>query len=161
MPRLGNILSLMAILKYFCLLIINIDEKYLTLAELKSRSDEERSLREAGDQKVAKLNEQLQREKEENERLQTELVQHTIQFCCRSFSCPTALRPTLYIMKAALSRLPSFENRMNDFEVSPWNLFSTEMLGRRITLRQSFYNRLWAKILSTPSKRVHFEYHTL
>lgn len=53
----------------------------MPLTELKSRYDEERSLKEAGDQKVAKLSEQLKREKDENERLQTELVQHTIHFC--------------------------------------------------------------------------------
>lgn len=58
------------------LLITYIDLKYLISIDLKSRYDEEKSLREAGDQRVAKLNEQLQKEKEENERLQTELVQH-------------------------------------------------------------------------------------
>lgn len=58
------------------LLITNIDLKYLFSIDLKSRYDEEKSLREAGDQRVAKLNEQLQKEKEENERVQTELVQH-------------------------------------------------------------------------------------
>lgn len=161
MPCLGNMLSLMAILKYIHLLIINIDLKYLTLTELKSRYDEEKSLKEAGDQRVAKLNEQLQREKEENERLQTELVQHTIHSCWRLFSRPAALRPTLYIVKAALSQLPCFENRMNNFEVSPWNLVSTEMLGRRITLRQSLENRLWAKILPTMLKLVYSEYYIL
>lgn len=77
---------------------------------MKSRYDEERSLKEAGDQKVAKLNEQLQREKNENERLQTELVRHTIHFCWSLFPCPTGLRPTLYIVNAALSQLPCFEN---------------------------------------------------
>lgn len=45
------------------------------LTDLKSRYDEEKSLREAADEKLAKLNEELQKEKQENERLQTELVQ--------------------------------------------------------------------------------------
>lgn len=45
--------------------------------DLKSRYDEEKSLREAADEKLAKLNEQLQKEKQENERLQTELVQYS------------------------------------------------------------------------------------
>lgn len=80
------------------LLITNIDLKYLISIDLKSRYDEEKSLREAGDQRVAKLNEQLQKEKEENERLQTELVQHTISFCWRLLSSPTGLRPTLYFV---------------------------------------------------------------
>lgn len=116
---------------------ISIDLKYLTLTDWKSRYDEERSLKEAGDQRMAKLNEQLQKEKEENERLQTELVQHTIHFCWRLFPHSAGLRPTLYFVKAALSQLPCFENWMNNFELSPWNLFSTKMLDRRITLRQS------------------------
>lgn len=48
--------------------------KILIPTDLKSRYDEEKSLREASDQKLAKLNEQLQKEKQENDRLQTELV---------------------------------------------------------------------------------------
>lgn len=51
--------------------------KLLNPTDLKSRYDEEKSLREAADQRLAKLTEQLQKEKHENERLQTELVQHT------------------------------------------------------------------------------------
>lgn len=46
--------------------------------DIKSRYDEEKSLREAADQRLSKLTEQLQQEKKENESLQTELVQHTI-----------------------------------------------------------------------------------
>lgn len=42
--------------------------------DLKSRYDEEKSLRDVADQKLSKLNEQLQKEKQENDRLQTELV---------------------------------------------------------------------------------------
>uniref|UniRef100_A0A8C4IAV1 Early endosome antigen 1 n=1 Tax=Dicentrarchus labrax TaxID=13489 RepID=A0A8C4IAV1_DICLA len=45
------------------------------IVDLKSRYDEEKSLREAADQRLAKLNEQLHKEKQENERLQTELLQ--------------------------------------------------------------------------------------
>lgn len=45
-------------------------------SDIKSRYDEEKSLREAADQRLSKLTEQLQKEKQENERLQTELVQH-------------------------------------------------------------------------------------
>lgn len=52
----------------------------LNPTDLKSRYDEEKSLREAADQRLSKLTEQLQKEKQENERLQTELVQHTLQF---------------------------------------------------------------------------------
>lgn len=53
--------------------------KVLFLTDLKSRYDEEKSLRDAADHKLAQLNEQLQKEKQENERLQTELVQSTTQ----------------------------------------------------------------------------------
>lgn len=53
--------------------------KVLFLTDLKSRYDEEKSLRDAADHKLAKLNEQLQKEKQENERLQTELVQSITQ----------------------------------------------------------------------------------
>lgn len=53
--------------------------KVLFLIDLKSRYDEEKSLRDAADHKLAQLNEQLQKEKQENERLQTELVQSTTQ----------------------------------------------------------------------------------
>lgn len=49
----------------------------MNLTDIKSRYDEEKSLREAADQRLSKLTEQLQKEKQENERLQTELVQHT------------------------------------------------------------------------------------
>uniref|UniRef100_A0A665XAN8 Early endosome antigen 1 n=1 Tax=Echeneis naucrates TaxID=173247 RepID=A0A665XAN8_ECHNA len=45
------------------------------IVDLKSRYDEEKSLREAADQRLAKVTEQLQIEKQENERLQTELLQ--------------------------------------------------------------------------------------
>uniref|UniRef100_A0A8D0DEE1 Early endosome antigen 1 n=1 Tax=Sander lucioperca TaxID=283035 RepID=A0A8D0DEE1_SANLU len=45
------------------------------IVDLKSRYDEEKSLREAADQRLGKLTEQLQKEKQENERLQTELLQ--------------------------------------------------------------------------------------
>uniref|UniRef100_A0A8D3DTY8 Early endosome antigen 1 n=1 Tax=Scophthalmus maximus TaxID=52904 RepID=A0A8D3DTY8_SCOMX len=45
------------------------------IVDLKSRYDEEKSVREASDQRLAKLTEQLQKEKQENERLQTELLQ--------------------------------------------------------------------------------------
>ncbi|MEQ2194787.1 hypothetical protein XENOCAPTIV_003023, partial [Xenoophorus captivus] len=45
------------------------------IVDLKSRYDEEKSLREAADQRVSSLSEQLQKEKQENERLQTELLQ--------------------------------------------------------------------------------------
>uniref|UniRef100_A0A4W6E8L6 Early endosome antigen 1 n=1 Tax=Lates calcarifer TaxID=8187 RepID=A0A4W6E8L6_LATCA len=45
------------------------------IVDLKSRYDEEKSLREAADQRLSKLTEQLQKEKQENERLQTELLQ--------------------------------------------------------------------------------------
>lgn len=49
-----------------------------SLTDIKSRYDEEKSLREAADQRMGKLTEQLQKEKQDNERLQTELVQqHT------------------------------------------------------------------------------------
>lgn len=89
------------------------------MTELKSRYDEERSLKEANNQKVVKLSEQLQREKDEIERLQTELVQHTIHFCSSLFSCPTGLRPTLYIVNASLSQLLCFEIRMNNFDLAP------------------------------------------
>lgn len=53
--------------------------KVFFLIDLKSRYDEEKSLRDAADHKLAQLNEQLQKEKQENERLQTELVQSTTQ----------------------------------------------------------------------------------
>uniref|UniRef100_A0A8C3G194 Early endosome antigen 1 n=1 Tax=Cyclopterus lumpus TaxID=8103 RepID=A0A8C3G194_CYCLU len=43
--------------------------------DLKSRYDEEKSLREAADERLGKLTEQLQKEKQENEGLQTELLQ--------------------------------------------------------------------------------------
>lgn len=56
----------------------------LNVTDLKSRYDEEKSLREAGDQRSAKLTEQLQKEKQENERLQTELVQDTLSLCVNS-----------------------------------------------------------------------------
>lgn len=52
----------------------------LNLTDLKSRYDEEKSLREAADQRLGKLTEQLQKEKQENERLQTELVRRTLSF---------------------------------------------------------------------------------
>lgn len=45
------------------------------LSDLKARYDEEKSLREAGNQRLTQLTEQLQSEKQENERLHTELVQ--------------------------------------------------------------------------------------
>ncbi|KAK2842105.1 hypothetical protein Q5P01_012305 [Channa striata] len=45
------------------------------IVDLKSRYDEEKSLREAADQRLGKLTDQLQKEKQENERLQTELLQ--------------------------------------------------------------------------------------
>uniref|UniRef100_A0A672JD84 Early endosome antigen 1 n=1 Tax=Salarias fasciatus TaxID=181472 RepID=A0A672JD84_SALFA len=45
------------------------------IVDLKSRYDEEKSLREAADQRLAKLTEDVQKEKQENERLQTELLQ--------------------------------------------------------------------------------------
>lgn len=58
----------------------------LNPTDLKSRYDEEKSLREAADQRLAKLNEQLQEAKEENERLQTELVQeHAPSVFCYLF----------------------------------------------------------------------------
>lgn len=44
---------------------------------MKSRYDEEKSLREAADQRLAKLTEQLQKEKQDNVGLQTELVQQS------------------------------------------------------------------------------------
>ena len=53
----------------------------LFLTDLKSRYDEEKSFREAADQKLARFNQQLQEDKQEKERLQTELVQHTMSFC--------------------------------------------------------------------------------
>lgn len=52
----------------------------LNFTDLKSRYDEEKSLKEAADQRLAKLTEQLEKEKQENERLQTELVRHTLSF---------------------------------------------------------------------------------
>lgn len=58
----------------------------LNPTDLKSRYDEEKSLREAADQRLAKLNEQLQEAKEENEQLQTELVQeHAPSVFCYLF----------------------------------------------------------------------------
>lgn len=51
----------------------------LFLTDLKSRYDEEKSLRDAADHKLANLNEQLQKEKQEKERLLTELVQSIAQ----------------------------------------------------------------------------------
>lgn len=54
-------------------------KKVLFFTDLKSRYDEERSLRDAADYKLVKLNEQLQKEKQENERLQTELVNSITQ----------------------------------------------------------------------------------
>lgn len=60
----------------------------LNPTDLKSRYDEEKSLREAADQRLAKLNEQLREAKEENERLQTELVQqHAPRIFCYLFCC--------------------------------------------------------------------------
>lgn len=56
---------------------VSLKTKNYALTDLKSRYDEEKSLREAADEKLAKLNEQLQKEKQENERLQTELVQYS------------------------------------------------------------------------------------
>lgn len=53
--------------------------QWLNLTDLKSRYDEEKSLREAADQRLGKLTEQLQKEKQDNERLQTELVQQLTQ----------------------------------------------------------------------------------
>lgn len=58
----------------------------LNPTDFKSRYDEEKSLREAADQRLAKLNEQLREAKEENERLQTELVQqHAPRIFCYLF----------------------------------------------------------------------------
>uniref|UniRef100_A0A667ZMI7 Early endosome antigen 1 n=1 Tax=Myripristis murdjan TaxID=586833 RepID=A0A667ZMI7_9TELE len=45
------------------------------IVDIKSRYDEEKSLREAADQRLAKLTQELQNEKQESERLQTELLQ--------------------------------------------------------------------------------------
>uniref|UniRef100_A0A7N8YKL3 Early endosome antigen 1 n=1 Tax=Mastacembelus armatus TaxID=205130 RepID=A0A7N8YKL3_9TELE len=45
------------------------------IVDLKSRYDEEKSLREAAEQRLARLTEQLQEEKQENEKLQAELLQ--------------------------------------------------------------------------------------
>lgn len=50
------------------------------MTDLKSRYDEERSLREAAEQRLAKMTEQLQSEQQENEKLQSELVQHMKTF---------------------------------------------------------------------------------
>jgi len=50
------------------------------VTDLKSRYDEEKSLREAADERLGTLTQQLQKEKLENEGLQTELVQHTLSF---------------------------------------------------------------------------------
>lgn len=74
----------MRFLCYLCWISLNglLNKKemlsLLNVTDLKSRYDEEKSLREAGDQRSAKLAEQLQKEKQENERLQTELVQDTL-----------------------------------------------------------------------------------
>lgn len=57
-----------------CFFLWREDHKSKILTDLKSRYDEEKSLRDAADHKLAKLNEQLQKEKQENERLQTDLV---------------------------------------------------------------------------------------
>uniref|UniRef100_A0A8C8DXB7 Early endosome antigen 1 n=1 Tax=Oryzias sinensis TaxID=183150 RepID=A0A8C8DXB7_9TELE len=45
------------------------------IVDLKSRYDEERSLREAAEQRLARMTEQLQTEQQENEKLQSELLQ--------------------------------------------------------------------------------------
>lgn len=58
---------------FFCVLKL-----FLDLTDLKSRYDEEKSLREAADQRLTKMTEQLQTEKQENEKLQTELVHQLI-----------------------------------------------------------------------------------
>lgn len=64
-----------------CVLIwMFLNERFVLLnpIDLKSRCDEEKSLKEAADERLAKLTEQLQKEKQENERLQTELVRHAL-----------------------------------------------------------------------------------
>lgn len=71
-------------MRHMCCFDLNIIKRHLfdllNPTDLKSRYDEEKSLREATDQRLAKMTEQLQKEKQENERIQTELVQHTLTF---------------------------------------------------------------------------------
>lgn len=67
------------------------DFESLNMTDLKSRYDEEKSLREAADQRLGKLTEQLQKEKEENERLQTELVSSHAEFPLSFYSLLTGL----------------------------------------------------------------------
>ena len=46
----------------------------VTLIDVKSRYDEEKSLREDADQRLANLSQELQRERQDKDRLHTELV---------------------------------------------------------------------------------------
>lgn len=82
MDKLGEVSNLNFLFEKYLMILLN-------LTDLKSRYDEEKSLREAADQRLAKLTEQLQKEKQENERLQTELVQqqtHKFLLKCILFS---------------------------------------------------------------------------
>ena len=54
--------------------------------DIKSRYDEEKSLREAADQRMTKLTQELQTAKQDNERLHTELVQCTLSLQGLKFS---------------------------------------------------------------------------
>lgn len=68
--------------RLLCWVDSNYTRYFFFLSDLKSRYDEEKSLREAADQRLAHLAEQLQKEKQGNERLQTELVTTPTSFCC-------------------------------------------------------------------------------
>lgn len=81
-----------------CDVLIMILLNVFFMTDLKSRYDEEKSLKEAADQRLAKLTEQLQKEKQENERLQTELVQHILDFALVFFLLSLGLRHTLFFL---------------------------------------------------------------
>lgn len=79
---------------------------YDITADLKSRYDEERSLREAAEQRLARMTVQLQTEQQENEKLQSELVQNMQTFSKHSCFASLFILATIHHLPSLMSALP-------------------------------------------------------